>query len=620
MILQSENIDSGVITRRTAILGAGVVTCYGVLASRLYYLQVIKAEDYRSLSENNRFNFNITLPSRGRILDRNGEALAINRQDYRLILIPEQVKDVDLTLERISQVLPLQEKTVKRIKTDIKENASFVPILIEDHLDWKTFAALNLKTPELPGVIPEVGEGRAYPNNGIFAHTLGYVGRADKKDVANDKDPLLRQPTFRIGKLGVESAADKKLRGESGKLKVEVNAVGRIVREWPDPKDAAKHGSDVWLTLDAELQRYGAELFEEDSGGLAVIDIVTGELRTLLSMPSYDGNLFVSGLTQAEMTKLNTDERRPQYNKVLSGGYPPASTFKMVVMLAALETGMVDPADNIFCVGKLRSGNRDFHCWKRKGHGPMNMRNALKNSCDVYFYDLAQTIGIEKIAEMGRKLGLGQKFDIGISGIKSGIVPDPAWKQSKLGAAWRGGDTFNASIGQGFVLTTPLQLAVMTARIANGQKVVNPHLIIGGNIPELDDLDIDSEHLAFVREAMWSVCEEPGGTAYKPNGLVIEGLQMAGKTGTGQVRGISASERRDRIRKNKELPWKLRDHSVFVGFAPYIAPRFAVACLVEHGGSGAKRAATIARSILGKALERDGMKQKADVEVDGLPL
>ena len=620
MILQSENIDSGVITRRTAILGTGVVACYGVLASRLYYLQVIKAEDYRSLSENNRFNFNITLPSRGRILDRNGEALAINRQDYRLILIPEQVKDVDATLERISQVLPLQEKTVKRIKTDIKENASFVPILIEDHLDWKTFAALNLKTPELPGVIPEVGEGRAYPNNGIFAHTLGYVGRADKKDVANDKDPLLRQPTFRIGKLGVESAADKKLRGESGKLKVEVNAVGRIVREWPDPKDAAKHGSDVWLTLDAELQRYGAELFEEDSGGLAVIDIVTGELRTLLSMPSYDGNLFVSGLTQAEMTKLNTDERRPQYNKVLSGGYPPASTFKMVVMLAALETGMVNPTDNIFCVGKLRSGNRDFHCWKRKGHGPMNMRNALKNSCDVYFYDLAQTIGIEKIAEMGRKLGLGQKFDIGISGIKSGIVPDPAWKQSKLGAAWRGGDTFNASIGQGFVLTTPLQLAVMTARIANGQKVVNPHLIIGGNIPELNDLDIDPEHLAFVREAMWSVCEEPGGTAYKPNGLEIEGLQMAGKTGTGQVRGISASERRDRIRKNKELPWKLRDHSVFVGFAPYIAPRFAVACLVEHGGSGAKRAASIARSILGKALERDGMKQKADVEVDGLPL
>jgi len=617
MQLQSENIDAGVITRRTAFLGAGVIAGYGVLASRLYYLQVVKAEDYRSLSEKNRFNFNITLPSRGKILDRYGEALAVNRQDYRLILIPEQVADIDVTLERISKILPLQDKTIKRIKTDIKENASFVPILIEDHLDWKTFAALNLKTPDLPGIIPEVGEGRAYPNKGIFAHTLGYVGRADKRDVANDRDPLLRQPTFRIGKLGVEAAKDDVLRGESGKLKVEVNAVGRIVREWPDPKDVAKHGNDVWLTLDAELQRYGAELFEEDSGGLVVIDVITGELRTLLSMPSYDGNLFVSGLTQEDMKQLNSDERRPQYNKVLSGGYPPASTFKMVVMLAALDSGLIDPKDKVFCVGKLRSGNRNFHCWKRRGHGAMNMRDALKNSCDVYFYDLAQTIGIDKIADMGRRLGLGQIFDIGIAGVKAGIVPDEDWKQRKLGAAWRGGDTFNASIGQGFVLTTPLQLAVMAGRIANGAQALVPNLIIGNPLAELNDLSIDPSHIDYVREAMWSVCEEPGGTAYRHNGLGIKGLQMAGKTGTGQVRGISASERRDRIRKNKELPWKLRDHSVFVGFAPYTAPRFAVACLVEHGGSGAKRAASISRAILRRVLERDGMGETAEVASDG---
>jgi len=620
MGVQSENIDSGVITRRTAFLGIGVVGGYGILASRLYYLQVLKAEDYRTLSDNNRFNFNITLPSRGRILDRNGEHLAVNRQDYRLILIPEQVKDIDLTLTRISDILPLQDKTVKRIKKDIRENASFVPILVEDHLDWETFATLNLKTPDLPGIIPEVGQGRAYPNKGIFAHTLGYVGRADKEDVAIDRDPLLRQPTFRIGKLGVEAAQDKVLRGESGRLKVEVNAVGRIVREWPEAKDVAKHGKDVWLTLDAELQRYGAELFEEDSGGLAVIDIVTGELRTLLSMPIYDGNLFVSGLTQKDMQRLNKDERRPQYNKVLSGGYPPASTFKMVVMLAALESGLVDPYDNIFCVGKLRTGNRNFHCWKRRGHGPMNMRKALKNSCDVYFYDLAQTVGIEKIADMGRRLGLGQLFDIGIQGAKAGIVPDPNWKQAKLGAAWRGGDTFNTAIGQGFVLATPLQLAVMAGRLANGRKAINPNLIIGDTLPEWEDLQIEPGHIDFVREAMWAVCEEPGGTAYQPNGLGIEGLQMAGKTGTGQVRGISASERRDRIRKNKELPWKLRDHSVFVGFAPYDLPRFAVACLVEHGGSGAKRAASISRAILGRALERDGMKPPSEVKIQGAPL
>jgi len=383
--------DEGSITRRTAMLGLGGVGVFGVLSSRLYYLQVVKAEDYRVLSDDNRFNFNITIPSRGSILDRFGENLAVNTQDYRVVMIPERTKDVDATLKRVSEILPLKPNTLKRIKKDIREHAGFVPILIDDHLDWKTFSALNMNMPDLPGVIPEVGEGRGYPDAGIFAHTLGYVGRADSKDIEKDKDPLLRQPTFRIGKTGVEAAADKTLRGSAGKLKVEVNAVGRIVREWPDPKDVAINGQDVWLTIDAELQRYGAELFEDDSGGLAVMDVITGELR-----------------------------------------------------------------DKVFCTQRLRLGNRNFHCWKRGGHGAMDMRDALKNSCDIYFYDLSQKIGMDAIAAMGRKLGFGTAFDIGIAGVKPGIMPDPAWKQARLGYGWRGGDTLNASIGQGFVLATPL--------------------------------------------------------------------------------------------------------------------------------------------------------------------
>jgi penicillin-binding protein 2 len=617
MAEHNRGADEGVITRRTAILGVGGLGVFGVLASRLYYLQVVKAEDYRALSEDNRFNFNITIPSRGRILDRFGENLAVNSQDYRVVMIPERVKDIDATLQRVAKILPLQDKTLKRIRKDIKDHASFVPILIDDHLDWKTFSALNLNTPDLPGIIPEVGEGRSYPGEGIFAHTLGYVGRANSSDIEKDKDPLLRQPTFRIGKTGVEAAADNTLRGAAGKLKVEVNAVGRIVREWPDPKDQAIDGQDVWLTIDAELQRYAAELFEDDSGGLAVIDVMTGELRTLLSMPTFDGNKFVSGLTQAEMNTLNNDEKRPQYNKVLSGGYPPASTFKMAVMLAGLESGLIDPADKVFCTQRLRMGNRTFHCWKRGGHGPMDMRDSLKNSCDIYFYEISQKIGMDKIAEMGRKLGFGQAFDIGISGVKSGIMPDPAWKQARLGNGWRTGDTLNASIGQGFVLATPLQLAVMAGRLANGRKALVPNLLIGQEIAEMADLDIDPAHIAFVQEAMWSVCEEPGGTAYLENGLGIEGFAMAGKTGTGQVRGISASERRSRLRTNKELPWKLRDHSIFTGYAPYESPRFAVGCIVEHGGSGAKRAATIVRGVLQRALERDGLRPKAELPPDG---
>lgn len=609
----AENAEA-TLNRRTAILGTGAVGLFSVLGLRLYNLQVTKAEDYIALSEDNRFNYNIVLPSRGQILDRHGETLAVNQPKYRIILIPERTPDVDETLSLVTEAIGLTDKSKARIKADIKSNPKFVPITLKDNVEWKSFAALNMRMHELPGVVPEVAEGRAYPNNGIFVHTLGYIGRANDRDISRDDDPLLRQPTFRIGKTGVEAAADKKLRGGAGRLKVEVNAMGRIVREWPDPKDSATSGDDVYLTLDAHLQKFAAEQYEEDSGGIAVIDCVTGELRTLLSMPSFDGNLFVNGLTQAQMDVMNNDPRRPQFNKVIGGGYPPASTFKMVVMLAALESKLINPYQKVFCMGKMRLGNRTFHCWKRRGHGLMDMRDALKNSCDTYFYDIAQKVGISKIAEVGKRLGLGQTYDIGIAGEQRGIVPEENWKRERLGSGWRMGDTLNASIGQGFVLTTPLQLAVMTARLANADSAITPSLFIGDTIPNFEDLDFDPKHLNFVREAMFSVCEEPGGTAYRMDSLGLGGIKMAGKTGTGQVRGISVSERASGVRKNSSVPWELRDHSIFVGFAPYDNPRFAVGTIVEHGGSGAGRAANITRAVLSEALKRDGLEPQTTTE------
>ncbi|WP_409431845.1 penicillin-binding protein 2 [Litorimonas sp. RW-G-Af-16] len=612
MNAESGKSDGTIINRRAAMMGLGGVGIFGVLASRLFYLQVEKAEDYLTLSENNRFNFNVILPVRGKILDRYGEKLAENRQDFRAVLIPERTKDIDQTLARVSDIVGLDEAAIKRIKKDIRENAKFIPIMIKDHLDWKTFSTLNMKMHNLPGIIPEAGEGRSYPNGGVFAHTLGYVGRANDKDMEVDRDPLLRQPTFRIGKTGVEAAAESTLRGSAGRLKVEVNAMGRIVREWPDPKDRATPGKDVWLTLDAPLQRFAAEQFGEDSGGLAVMDVMTGELRTLLSMPSYDANLFVSGLTQADMDALNNDERRPQYNKVISGGYAPASTFKMVVMLAALESKMIDPSRDVFCVGRLRLGNRTFHCWKRQGHGRMDMHDALKHSCDAYFYEIAQVIGIERIADMARRLGLGQRHDVGIAGEKSGIVPDPTWKQDKLGSAWRMGDTLNASIGQGFVLATPLQLAVMTARIANAKYAVSPTLIVGQDLREPLELNINPRHLAYVQRSMWAVVNEEGGTGVASRNIGLPDIEIAAKTGTAQVRGISASERASGVRKNEALPWKLRDHSIFVAYGPYAQPRFAVGCVVEHGGSGSRRAAQLARTVLAEALKRDGLGPRTE--------
>ncbi|MEL6687756.1 MAG: penicillin-binding protein 2, partial [Pseudomonadota bacterium] len=564
----------------------------------------------------NRFNFRTVVPSRGIVRDRYGEPLATNTLDYQIELVAEQIKDLDQTLSQLSNIIPLSQNELKRIRRDVARKPDFVPVTVKDHVDWDDFAALNMRVHALSGVFPTAGEGRAYPDNGLFSHVIGYVGKANERDVERDEDPLLLQPAFRLGKTGVEQAVDQQLRGKAGRLKVEVNARGRVVREWPDPGDEAVAGDDVYLTLDADLQRFAAEQFEDDSGGIAVMDVMTGELRTLLSMPTFNANLFVSGLTQADMDALNNDEKRPQYNKVLSGGYAPASTYKMAVMIAALESGLIDPRRKVFCGGKVRLGNRLFHCWKPEGHGPVDMRDSLKVSCDSYYYEISQIIGIDAIADVARRLGLGERYNIGISGENRGIVPDPNWKRERLGAGWRMGDTLNASIGQGFVLASPLQLAVMTARLANREQAVIPSLFAGRDAEAFDDLDIDPAHIAFIQDAMYSVCHEPGGTAYRPNPLGLVGIDMGGKTGTAQVRGISAAERESGVIPDEKLPWKYRDHSLFVGYAPFDKPRFAVGCVVEHAGSGAGRAATIVKAVLSEALKRDGLGARTDNRSD----
>ena len=607
---ENNTIDIG---RRSAMLSIGGLGVFGVLATRLYYLQVVEAENYKALSDQNRFNFNIVMPERGRIVDRYGEPVATNKQDFRLVIVPERVKNIDQTLDKIHKILPIDDKSRKRIKTDIRKNAKFVPVLVDEHLDWSVFSALSMKLPDIPGAIPLAGQGRDYPHIGIYSHILGYVGKPNEEALENEPDALLRQPSFRMGKTGVEQSMDKTLRGKAGRQKVEVNALGRTVQEWDDGKVEAEPGEDVWLTIDTELQAFTAEQFGEESGGAVVIDVMTGELRTLLSMPTFDNNLWVSGLTSKEMKRLNSDPKRPQYNKVIGGGYPPASTFKMAVMLAALKHRIVKPEDKVFCMGKTRLGNRTFHCWKRRGHGSMDMHDALQNSCDTYFYEIIQRLGMDKVRPVAEALGLGQRFDIGIGGQISGVVPDADWKQQKLGQAWRMGDALNAAIGQGFVLSTPLQLAVMAARLANTKEAVMPKLIIDGKSNKFADLGIDPEHIQYVQNAMYSVCERPGGTAYRHNGLGIQGVKLAGKTGTGQVRGISKEERLTGVLKNQKLPWKLRDHSVFVGYAPYDKPRFATAVIVEHGGSGAKLAANITRAVLNKALVKDGVEPVAVV-------
>lgn len=606
--------DSQILSRRSFVLSGAGIGLFGLLGARLYQLQVLRAEDYAALSDNNRFNFHILIPSRGRILDRGGNVLAMNRQDFRVELIAEQVKDIDYTLDKIAEVIEIKAPTRERIKKDIKKHAKFVPVLVEDHLSWEDFSALNIRAPEIPGVIPTVGEGRTYPNNGAFCHVLGAVGKAKPSDVEKDKDPLLRQPTFRIGQSGVEKGAESRLRGEAGQLKVEVNAVGRIVREWPEDDTRARAGEDVWLTVDAPLQKYAVEQFEEDSGGVVVIDVQTGEIRTLLSMPVYDGNRMVTGISREELAEMNADPKTPFNNKAVKGNYPPASTFKMCVMIAALETGNVDLKEKIICTGHTRVGNKKFHCWRRRGHGPVNLMESLQYSCDVFYYEMAHRIGIDIVHDVAVRLGMGQSYDLGILTRSSGLIPNRAWKQERRRDGWRLGDSLNAFIGQGYVLATPLHLAVMTARIANGKKAITPHMIIGEKTPQFADSNFDPEHLDIVREAMRRVCMMPGGTAYRDYPLGRNTVEMAGKTGTGQVTGISASERATGVIHNRDKEWRFRDHSIFVGYAPFDKPRFAVATIVEHGGSGSGRAASISRNLLKKSLERDGLIEPLPLE------
>lgn len=601
-------------TRRALMMGAGGAFTFVALGARLHQLQVVETERYRLLSEDNQFNFLLTPPSRGRILDRFGVPVADNRDSYRVVMIPEQAGDVEAALDRLAQIIEITPGQRERILTNIRRSVSFRPVTIRDDLDWRSFAAINLHSPDLPGIIPEVVEVRNYPNGTAFAHILGYVQPAPESEAGND--PLLRHPGFRIGRTGAERAREDTLRGDRGSLKVEVNAFGRVIRELPDQSVPATPGEDVALTIDADVQRFAHERLEGESAAAVAMDVENGDLLALVSTPGFDPNAFVTGISQTDFNALNQNQYRPLYNKALQGTYPPASTFKAVVALAALEAGIVRPSERFTCTGSIEYGDRSFNCWRRQGHGRVNLRDAVKTSCDVYFYEIAQRLGIDRIAEAARRFGLGSAPDIGLSGVSRGIVPDPQWKLSQYGQAWAGGETLITAIGQGFMLTSPLQMALMTARLASG-RTVSPRLYRDQPIDRGTPLAVDPANLALVQDALRAVVHEPGGTShYTLGGLGIPGVEMAGKTGTAQVYSISTEEREAGIRTQDELPWRLRDHGMFVCYAPADRPRYAVATVVEHGGGGSRAAARPARDILRLLIERDPAAAGPFVSVD----
>jgi penicillin-binding protein 2 len=592
-------------TRRALILGGGQALLLSGLVARMYYLQVVEADQYRTLAEDNRISMRLLPPTRGNIVDRDGVELAGTRLDYRVVMVPEQVPDVERTLAYMTRHLDLDEDDLARIIRQVKHQRSFLPVTVAENLDWEDFARINVHLADLPGVHPDAGETRSYHNGEAFAHVVGYVSPVSVKDLQNNDDPLLELPGFKIGRSGIERSFDLELRGTAGSSQMEVNAYGRTIREL-SRKDS-QTGEEVRLTIDADLQSFAYHRMGKESGGAVLMDIRTGDILACVSAPGFDPSLFNVGISQKEWDALLGNIRKPLVNKVVAGQYPPGSTFKTIVGLAALENGIITADDEFFCNGKMTLGKGEFHCWKRQGHGHVNLHHALEQSCDIYFYQVARRVGVEKIAEMARRFGLGQVHDIHIAGQKPGLVPDEAWKLATFGEAWQGGDNLNLGIGQGFLLATPLQLAVMVSRIANGGLAVAPRLVIqhGNEVAPVSapPIGIRPESMAQIHSGMDAVMNSAHGTGYRSRIRDLP-FRMAGKSGSAQVRRITKAERAEGVIDNEDLQWQLRDHALFTAFAPVEAPRYAVAVVVEHGGSGSATAAPMARDLLVEAMKR----------------
>jgi penicillin-binding protein 2 len=593
------------LTRRALLLGGAQIGFMAMLGLRMRHLQVDQADQYRLLAEENRINIRLLPPTRGEIFDRNGVPLAVNQPSYRITIVREDAGDVDKVIDRLSTLVTLDPAKLERARTEMARSAPFLPVTLADHVSWEEMSRVAVNAPALPGITPEVGLSRRYPIKGDFAHVIGYVGPVSDYDLSKieDPDPLLRIPRFQLGKVGVEAKHEDLLRGKAGTKRVEVNSVGRVMRELD--RREGKPGADLQLTLDQSLQSYVQARLGGESAAAIVMDCQTGDLLALNSAPSFDPNLFVTGISVSEYRALTENNYRPLAAKSVQGTYPPGSTFKMVTALAALEEGIISSEDTVWCPGHLEVSNRRFHCWKPAGHGHMTLSQALRESCDVYFYQVALDLGIDKLSAMAERLGLGQRYDLPLSGIASGLNPTREWKETVRGAQWLVGDTVNASIGQGFVLTSPLQLAVMTSRLATGREIM-PRLIKsidGVDTGEGDaaPLGFNENNLRHIRKAMFDVSNNRRGTAYGSR-IIDDAYRMAGKTGTSQVRNITAAERAAGVTRNEDLPWERRDHALFVNFAPYEAPRIAVAVVVEHGGGGSTAAAPIARDITLRAL------------------
>lgn len=591
-----------ILSRRAVFIILINLLAFILIIARLYYLQVAQSDKYKMMSDENRISTRFLLPPRGTIFDRNGEIIAKNEQNFQALLIAEQAPDIEATLNTFKQIIPLSEDEENRIRKDIRSKSRFIPVKLKDNLKWEEVSEILLHAPDLPGVEINEGLSRSYPYADLYAHVLGYVGPVSEKD-KND-NPLYMVPGFKIGKSGLEKFYDHKLQGKSGTVKLEVNAYGRVMKEIE--RQAGVEGDNLTLSVDTRLQKAASEAFGENSGAAVVLDVKTGEILAMVSVPSFNPNLFTNGISYKHWNELLNNERNPLTDKAVSGQYSPGSTFKIAVALAALENGTINPETRYYCNGAMKVGTSRFHCWRHVGHGSLNVVEAIKYSCDIFFYETALRLGIDKIHDMAQKLGLGHTLNVGLDSEKAGLIPSKAWKKARYDAQWTQGDSANSGIGQGYVLVTPLQLATMLARVVNGGYAVNPTFIKHQKRTKnkVKRLNISTRNLEIVKQGMFEVVNGVSGTATRAK-FNLNGARMGGKTGTTQVRRISMRERRTGIISDSNLPWKLRNHAWFMGYAPADNPRYAVAVIVEHGSSGSGVAAPIAGKILQEALKLD---------------
>ena len=629
-------------TRRAAIAGAAGGLVWAGLVARLFQLQILDKERYQAQAEANHIKLELAPPQRGRILDRFGRPLASHRRAGRVSIIPEQADNPQKTLAQIAALIELPEERLERIAREIalsrRRNAGFVPVTVAHELTYEDFARMNVHEAEMPGVNVEMALTRSYPRGRDFAHVLGYVARASQDDLVRltdgmtDKETetlqtMFRHPDMRTGRQGMERFAEEWLRGKPGYRKLVTNAHGRVIEEIPDERLAPTPGRDLFVTIDSDLQRVAIERFEGESGAAVVLDVETGDVLAMVSTPAFDPNDFVNGISTADYAELRDDTRSPLYPRAHGGVYPPGSTFKMVVATAALEAGVVKPTDRVHCNGYYHFGNRTWHCWKKGGHGSVNLHTGIKGSCDVYFYEIARRTGVDKIAEVARKFGFGEDWVLGMTGGRGGLVPDREWKQRVRKENWYEGETLNFGIGQGQLGTTPLQLALMTARIATEGKSFKPRMIGIGPQSEDDhalDAPLDPEIMQLMKAGMYGVTSEGGGTAYRSGDLGLGGPRLAGKTGTAQVRRITREERLKGVRGGEDIARELRDHALFVAYAPADNPKYAISVVVEHGEGGSRTAAPVARDILHFAMKTDSRRkpafsQSAALDEDGTP-